>query len=473
MGGVHVIKKISRLRFLSVAAFSCLFAYLLSFVFEGQVLYGLLDTAGVPSDTYILSAIIAHFVGLFSCGFFVKSAKAAKHVMFFGMLVCLVCGIPFFFECTVLWLCGLIVSGFTGGLAVASWGFFLKSSTPKSERIKACADVLINSNILMILINVVAINASTVIGLVLSLLCLVAGCAVTLFLPAEEADSDMHSEKRIPGNLRAPLAVLFLFVAVITVNSGMMYQVINPTFEHLTALTSWYWAVPYVVALLIMRNLPVRAKRSRFLYAGMAMIMTAFICLMLMGRDSLDYVVIDTLMLGACGIFDLFWWSIIGEMLDYTQSPAKVFGIGLSANVFGVLCGDILGMSVTNAELPDAQITVIALIIVCVTLVILPPLNSQLIMLLKSHAYLSAYSGMSEKQQTSIIKHAKVLDPLTEREKEVLSLILDGKSNREIAAALFISENTVKTHAKNIYSKYDVGGRAELISTLLKNQDET
>ncbi|NLZ92136.1 MAG: response regulator transcription factor, partial [Clostridiales bacterium] len=45
-----------------------------------------------------------------------------------------------------------------------------------------------------------------------------------------------------------------------------------------------------------------------------------------------------------------------------------------------------------------------------------------------------------------------------------------GKSNREIAGALFISENTVKTHARNIFSKYDVASRAELISTLLKNQ---
>lgn len=93
-------------------------------------------------------------------------------------------------------------------------------------------------------------------------------------------------------------------------------------------------------------------------------------------------------------------------------------------------------------------------------------------MLLKSHAYLTAYSSMSEKQQSAIIKHTKMLDTLTERENEVLQLILSGKSNKEIAEALFISENTVKVHARSIYAKYDVGGRAELISTLLKNQTD-
>ena len=77
---------------------------------------------------------------------------------------------------------------------------------------------------------------------------------------------------------------------------------------------------------------------------------------------------------------------------------------------------------------------------------------------------------MSQSQQTDIVRQIKTLDPLTVREQEVLQLILSGKSNREIAGALFISESTVKTHARNIFSKYDVGSRAELISTLLKNQ---
>ena len=76
---------------------------------------------------------------------------------------------------------------------------------------------------------------------------------------------------------------------------------------------------------------------------------------------------------------------------------------------------------------------------------------------------------MSKTQQIDVIRKTETLEELTVREKEVLSSILSGESNREIAQALFISESTVKTHARNIFSKYDVGSRAELISTLLKN----
>lgn len=112
----------------------------------------------------------------------------------------------------------------------------------------------------------------------------------------------------------------------------------------------------------------------------------------------------------------------------------------------------------------------IALTVVCVTLVMLPPLNNQLVLLLKSHTYLAVYDNMSQSQQTDIVNQIKTLDPLTPREEEVLQLILAGQSNREIAGTLSISESTVKTHVRNIFSKYDVGSRAELISTLLKNQ---
>ena len=224
-----------------------------------------------------------------------------------------------------------------------------------------------------------------------------------------------------------------------------------------------------------MRNLSPkrRVQRSLFLYIGMGMIIAAFITFMLLGRGTVDYLVVDTLMLGACGIFDLFWWSILSETLDYSRNPARMFGVGLSANVLGVLCGDVLGVVITSIRLPGAEVAVIALTVVCVTLVILPPLSRQLTMLIKNHAYISAYADMSEKQQSTVICQVKLIDPLTERENEVLTLILAGKSNKEIATAMSIGESTVKFHVSNIFSKYDVGSRAELISTLLKNQTKT
>jgi DNA-binding NarL/FixJ family response regulator len=48
---------------------------------------------------------------------------------------------------------------------------------------------------------------------------------------------------------------------------------------------------------------------------------------------------------------------------------------------------------------------------------------------------------------------------LTHRELEILELVADGRSNREVAAGLWISDQTVKFHLANVYRKVGVGGR--------------
>jgi DNA-binding CsgD family transcriptional regulator len=50
---------------------------------------------------------------------------------------------------------------------------------------------------------------------------------------------------------------------------------------------------------------------------------------------------------------------------------------------------------------------------------------------------------------------------LSIREKEILDLLIQGKLNKEIASLLFISEETVKKHLKNVYRKLGVRNRVE------------
>lgn len=57
---------------------------------------------------------------------------------------------------------------------------------------------------------------------------------------------------------------------------------------------------------------------------------------------------------------------------------------------------------------------------------------------------------------------------LTARELEVLQLIVAGKSNKEIGAALFISEATVKTHVNSLLSKLGVEDRTQAATTALQ-----
>jgi LuxR family maltose regulon positive regulatory protein len=59
---------------------------------------------------------------------------------------------------------------------------------------------------------------------------------------------------------------------------------------------------------------------------------------------------------------------------------------------------------------------------------------------------------------------AGLIEPLTEREQEVLALIAAGRSNQEIANELFISLGTVKAHTNHVFAKLGVRGRTEAVA---------
>lgn len=65
-----------------------------------------------------------------------------------------------------------------------------------------------------------------------------------------------------------------------------------------------------------------------------------------------------------------------------------------------------------------------------------------------------------------VCERTDVTEQLSKREIEVMHRLLEGKSRKQIAEELFITESTVKKHTTNIYAKLEVSGRIELISKM-------
>ncbi|MCL1896947.1 MAG: LuxR C-terminal-related transcriptional regulator, partial [Clostridiales bacterium] len=458
-------------RRLSVVVFALFFSWLLAFPFEGRVLYAITEYHGVPAHLYVFGAMAAHFAGLVACGFFVRDMRSARRLILFSIVFCAAATCVFFMPPSPLWPVALFSAAFLVGACVAAWGFCFKGCTPKEGRLKTMADCLILSNVLMIALNLAAIHISPQAGLGFSIVVLAAAFPFALRLPGEgmprapvAKPGSVKASAAKPDNVAAPavkagpaqgavsavtygpLAFLCLFIVVIAINSGLMYQVVNPAFSHMEWLTSWFWAVPYIAALIIMRNLPRKTNRAYILYVAIAMIGFSFIAFLVLGRSWADYLLVNTLLLAACGVYDLFWWSILGEMLEHYKNPARIIGIGLAANVLGVLMGGLVGNAITAASGQTQSHTLLALGVVCVTLVMLPPLHSRLTKLLKTHAYLTAFLEMPVQEQTKRIDKLDMIEQLTEREHEVMLLLINGKTNKEIAEELVIVERTVKYH---------------------------
>ena len=70
--------------------------------------------------------------------------------------------------------------------------------------------------------------------------------------------------------------------------------------------------------------------------------------------------------------------------------------------------------------------------------------------------------------ETTNLPPAPGLD-LTEREREVLVLMVEGSSNSQIAVKLGVSSSTIKSHVSNVLSKLGVNSRTEAVSLALRN----
>jgi FixJ family two-component response regulator len=70
--------------------------------------------------------------------------------------------------------------------------------------------------------------------------------------------------------------------------------------------------------------------------------------------------------------------------------------------------------------------------------------------------------GTERQQREKLVKQRKLRSSLSEREREVLALVVKGKLNKEIASSLGLQERTVKFHRSNITAKLGIPSVAEL-----------
>lgn len=84
--------------------------------------------------------------------------------------------------------------------------------------------------------------------------------------------------------------------------------------------------------------------------------------------------------------------------------------------------------------------------------------------------FLRYYVQMSSEKSTKLLEGFDRDFQISNREREIMELILQGKSNKEIENLLFISYSTVKNHIYNIYQKMGVNSRGQMIHAVLQAQ---
>ena len=82
---------------------------------------------------------------------------------------------------------------------------------------------------------------------------------------------------------------------------------------------------------------------------------------------------------------------------------------------------------------------------------------------LKTILFRSADEPLAKASGLSIPKSVRQTDVLSPRETEVYELLIQGRTNREIAGSLYITESTTKVHVRHIFEKLGVRSRVEAV----------
>jgi len=95
----------------------------------------------------------------------------------------------------------------------------------------------------------------------------------------------------------------------------------------------------------------------------------------------------------------------------------------------------------------------------------------------QQQSFVDRITQLSQADQTgskcvAILFSKPQVRPLSAREKDVLRLVVEGYSNPEIAEALHLSRNTVKTHIRNLMNKFGVDRRVQLATVAITQGQE-
>ncbi|MGE5495014.1 MAG: response regulator transcription factor [Burkholderiales bacterium] len=447
----------------------------MSIPYEGQLLYALAENFRLKGSEMLDISLGMQIIGLVLGGIFIRTIKAARNILKYALPVCVLGTVTFFFPSYTVWMISLIVCSTLAGVCITASGQFIRICITYENRFRTAALMLINISVLKMVINNIALLISVQAAAAFTMIVLAAAWLLTVKAGFKDSKTSERQFNKKSG-IKA-LVLLFLFIAIISIDFGIMTQVVNPKYDS-SAFSSWYWLLPYVGAATIMMRLRNSEDRGTMLYVAVGLIGLGFLLSLTLDYSVISFLIVNTVMMGAWAISDVFWWSILVEMLEMVKNHAVILSVGFSGVMIGVLAGKLIAGN--DLTISNTSLSIVTMAVICITLIILPMLQKLLSMMIKKNSEditseLNTERGDAGSQESpraywddSMLNFPKDADALTEREKQIAALLLKGRTYKLIAQELFLSENTVKTHVKNIYSKLGIKRKSELFNFIMK-----
>lgn len=451
-------------------------AWLWSLYLNGPVMYRILDGKSMSMEVVFSLFLVFHSLFFLISGIFSEKLGRFKSrsVLISICSILLSLNIPIMYQVLVIgdtsyaaMILFLAVSGISGSILILSFGEAFSEMHVKTAGISYSLAVTYATAVFYIVMYLPPDLQSILVSLLpLS--------ALVFLLPLRNntiirTDYQTHDKPLLyPFSAKFTLLVLFFYLV-----GGLMQKII--TFNVTMPNNQIYWltnAVYCLVALFagisIYRNPDMDLKN---IYQPVLPILgVGFLLLPILNGN---LITIPFLLYQAgFALFDLFTWLLFAYSSYKTQYPARVFGYGMFLITISIPLGNVIFDYLIDPASPDEVQTRIISVVAAAIMFICT-------LIFKGNR--ETFSGWEKPSETSGVQETVAMpsstrvintfiskSPLTPREDQILSLLLEGRNNPYIRESLNISVNTLKTHLRNIYQKFGVENRQDLIDAYRK-----
>ncbi|MCK9313907.1 MAG: LuxR C-terminal-related transcriptional regulator [Methanocorpusculum sp.] len=365
-----------------------------------------------------------------------------------------------FFPFTVMGICCV--------LFIPAWSYFYTNHTRDHLKMKIMALVIITGNIIYYVMNLLTLYLS------FGILCMIL-TVILLFSLLSSLQIDKHPQKSSanPSKKSFPGMLVFsvcIFMFAINLNGGIMFQSVYPYFRQYEKVSDFYTMVPYISTLFACFYFLDRLSRIFPLYLGTVLLGISYLSFGAFGATYHSFFLVETFAQAGWALIDLFLWTMLGEIAAFFGNPLKISGYGLMSNLLSVFTGGVIGLRLYKSfEEPHFSTGLLAVFIVLITVLLLPFLTQRIkIFVADVENEAIPKHKSADPSETAMPINLPGIELLTPRETEIAALLSDGMGNREIAAKLSISENTLKIHARRIYAKLGVSNKIELFQKIIR-----
>ena len=448
------------------------FGWLLSVPFNGPIMY-----ASMASNEINISIptiyIFAHALGLLVLGNVVKRAEHWRSLIIYGGALSLVLGFLVLFMPPAMWSFIYGIIGFCSAMFVLGWSYPYAHGIDNKSRMKHMALAIILANIVYVILNVLLTILNLQLVYIMALLSVAGSLRFSKLLTRVDFENIPNSNngklKELPVFPGVFMLIVSLLIFGLYINGGFMYQVMYPSLAKYENVAVFYRSLPYIAVLAVMWRYGNVLQKQLPIYMGVSFMGLAFISFLLLHNTLPGFFLTETLIQASFALLDLFFFTILGDISAMNGEPMRTFCFGMTATVGAILVGGFLGEQLMIiGERYYLFTAMFALSAIFLTFLIIPWMFEKI-----NYIYNTSNDKGTAIQQTNmeIFQNIFATHSLTAREIEIVEYLLQGLTNKQIAAELYVSENTLKTHIKNIYYKLQISSRRELMHKVLENKE--